>query len=213
MCGEHARARNHRRRVVAHEADQRCRRHLRVNAVRRKQQESGQPDSDGARLRPDRWGAENAARNAHGTHLQSAGVRLRRMVSDVGVNLLGRDYTPVFRRLKIVFPPTVEVERLRASGWDGRSIPKSGVPMIRALKVLVFAAALVADVSPAERIVRLRSTVAPRASAGQVNTVPDVARPLPLTAVRLTGGPLKRAQELDAKYLLDLEPDRMLAFY
>ena len=45
------------------------------------------------------------------------------------------------------------------------------------------------------------------------NAVPDVARPLPLTAVRLTGGPLKRAQELDAAYLLQLEPDRMLAFY
>jgi uncharacterized protein len=43
--------------------------------------------------------------------------------------------------------------------------------------------------------------------------VPDVARPLPLTAVRLTGGPLKRAQDLDAAYLLSLEPDRMLAFY
>jgi DUF1680 family protein len=43
--------------------------------------------------------------------------------------------------------------------------------------------------------------------------VPDVARPLPLFAVRLTGGPLKRAQDLDAEYLLKLEPDRMLAFY
>jgi uncharacterized protein len=43
--------------------------------------------------------------------------------------------------------------------------------------------------------------------------VPDVAHPLPLTAVRLTGGPLKHAQDLDAKYLLELEPDRMLAFY
>src|SRR5499427_3037516 len=43
--------------------------------------------------------------------------------------------------------------------------------------------------------------------------VPDVARPLPLSAVRLTGGPLKRAQELDAEYLLKLEPDRMLAYY
>jgi DUF1680 family protein len=43
--------------------------------------------------------------------------------------------------------------------------------------------------------------------------VPDVARPLPLTAIRLTGGPLKHAQDLDAKYLLSLEPDRMLAFY
>ena len=43
--------------------------------------------------------------------------------------------------------------------------------------------------------------------------VPDVARPLPLTDVRLTGGPLKHAQELDAEYLLKLEPDRMLAYY
>lgn len=45
------------------------------------------------------------------------------------------------------------------------------------------------------------------------NAVPDVARPLPLSSVRLTGGPLKHAQELDAAYLLKLEPDRMLAFY
>ena len=43
--------------------------------------------------------------------------------------------------------------------------------------------------------------------------VADTARPLPLTAVRLTGGPLKKAQDLDAAYLLGLEPDRMLAFY
>jgi DUF1680 family protein len=38
------------------------------------------------------------------------------------------------------------------------------------------------------------------------------ARPLPLNSVRLTGGPLKNAQELDARYLLELEPDRMLAY-
>jgi DUF1680 family protein len=37
-------------------------------------------------------------------------------------------------------------------------------------------------------------------------------RPLPLNNVRLTGGPLKHAQELDAEYLLQLEPDRMLAY-
>lgn len=42
---------------------------------------------------------------------------------------------------------------------------------------------------------------------------PDTARPLPLGAVRLTGGPLKRAQDLDAQYLLALEPDRMMALY
>ena len=38
------------------------------------------------------------------------------------------------------------------------------------------------------------------------------ARPLPLNSVRLLGGPLKNAQDLDAKYLLALEPDRMLAY-
>jgi uncharacterized protein len=37
-------------------------------------------------------------------------------------------------------------------------------------------------------------------------------RPLPLEDVRLTGGPLKHAQELDAEYLLELQPDRMLAY-
>ena len=45
------------------------------------------------------------------------------------------------------------------------------------------------------------------------NVIPDAARPLPLSAVRLTGGPLKHSQELDASYLLALEPDRMLAGY
>jgi len=39
------------------------------------------------------------------------------------------------------------------------------------------------------------------------------ARPLDLSCVRLTGGPLKHAQDLDAKYLLELEPDRMMAGY
>ena len=37
-------------------------------------------------------------------------------------------------------------------------------------------------------------------------------RPFPLDSVRLTGGPLKTAQDLDGEYLLDLKPDRMLAF-
>ena len=45
------------------------------------------------------------------------------------------------------------------------------------------------------------------------NAIPDVARPLPLSDVRVTGGPLKRAQNLNAEYLLKLEPDRMMAYY
>ena len=43
--------------------------------------------------------------------------------------------------------------------------------------------------------------------------IPYAARPLPLSAVRLTGGPLKHAQGLDREYLLKLEPDRMLSYY
>ena len=43
--------------------------------------------------------------------------------------------------------------------------------------------------------------------------IPDAARPLRLSAVRLTGGPLKKAQDLDAEYLLKLEPDRLLAYF
>jgi len=51
-------------------------------------------------------------------------------------------------------------------------------------------------------------------SAQQIkNAIPYAAQPLPLSAVRITGGPLKRAQDLDAEYLLKLEPDRMLAYY
>jgi uncharacterized protein len=38
------------------------------------------------------------------------------------------------------------------------------------------------------------------------------ARALPLDQVRLTGGPLKHAQDLELQYLLTLEPNRMLAF-
>src|SRR5437762_2133730 len=53
----------------------------------------------------------------------------------------------------------------------------------------------------------------PVATARVLDTAVVKARPLPLSAVRLTGGPLKHAQELSARYLLQLEPDRMLAYY
>jgi DUF1680 family protein len=39
------------------------------------------------------------------------------------------------------------------------------------------------------------------------------ARPLALDRVRVLGGPLKQAQDVTAKYLLSLEPDRMMAYY
>jgi DUF1680 family protein len=39
------------------------------------------------------------------------------------------------------------------------------------------------------------------------------ARPVALGRVRVLGGPLKQAQDATAKYLLSLDPDRMMAFY
>ncbi len=61
-------------------------------------------------------------------------------------------------------------------------------------------------------------TIAPKNPevAGPAREIEDKllrARPVPLTDVRVTGGPAKLAQDADAKYLLSLDPDRMLAFY
>src|SRR6185436_7130405 len=39
------------------------------------------------------------------------------------------------------------------------------------------------------------------------------ATPVPLERVRLTGGPLKRVQDVTREYLLSLDPDRMMAYY
>jgi uncharacterized protein len=50
-------------------------------------------------------------------------------------------------------------------------------------------------------------------AAPMTPVIPAAARPLPLSAVRLTGGPLKRVQDVDGEYLLKLEPDRMLAYF
>lgn len=54
------------------------------------------------------------------------------------------------------------------------------------------------------------SYLKPRPDQVITNAIPYLARPLPIPDVRLTGGPLQHAQELDAAYLLQLEPDRML---
>jgi hypothetical protein len=55
-------------------------------------------------------------------------------------------------------------------------------------------------------------TAAAQTAGLDIHPVALAAQPLPLSAVRLTGGPLQHAQELDAKYLLELQPDRMLYY-
>ena len=74
----------------------------------------------------------------------------------------------------------------------------------------------------------LAATAAAGLGASITPRIPDLSRPdhawssptgvqraraVPLERVRVTGGPLKRAQDLTGKYLLSLEPDRMIAFY
>jgi uncharacterized protein len=81
---------------------------------------------------------------------------------------------------------------------------KPQLPIIAKLSRCVFAAPLGLVVT----VLLLRAQAAPITPL-----IPDAACPLPLSAVRLTGGPLQHAQDLDAKYLLALEPDRMMAGY
>ena len=60
------------------------------------------------------------------------------------------------------------------------------------------------------------STADQRSSFAAVRAVENKmmrARPLHLSKVRVTGGPLKTAQDVTARYLLSLDPDRMMAFY
>jgi hypothetical protein len=67
--------------------------------------------------------------------------------------------------------------------------------------VVLFATALVAGCRASAQVETVAKPV-----------VPQKARPIPLSDVRLTGGPLKHAQDLDREYLLALEVDRMMAF-
>jgi uncharacterized protein len=71
---------------------------------------------------------------------------------------------------------------------------------------LIFNCCLIASAAGAEPSL-------PSAPPATVPVIPVAARPLPLTAVRLTDGPLKQAQDLDATYLLQLQPDRLLAYF
>jgi DUF1680 family protein len=73
---------------------------------------------------------------------------------------------------------------------------------------ILIAAAVVTSAAAVQQKARTSSALHPITPK-----IAEAARPLPLNAVRLTGGPLKRAQQLDADYLLKLEPDRMLSFY
>lgn len=61
-------------------------------------------------------------------------------------------------------------------------------------------------------VVQALTFAQPSRSSARAQSDRIKAEPLPLSSVRLTGGPLKHAQDLDAQYLLELQPERMLAF-
>jgi len=65
----------------------------------------------------------------------------------------------------------------------------------------------------AETLAKIRRGKATGAEARAVEEKVVRARPVHLSKVRVLGGPLKAAQEATAKYLLELEPDRMMAYY
>ena len=88
---------------------------------------------------------------------------------------------------------------------DRRSFLKRSATAAAALTVTPIGAAVATPAPPAERTSDESVLAFERRMLR--------ARPVPLSKVRLTGGPLKHAQELDAAYLLTLEPDRMLAPY
>ena len=99
-------------------------------------------------------------------------------------------------------------ERVYSTGIPVLSLPsKSCFPMIMRALLFGFATTLLAATLLAT------PSMAFATARPLIPAVPDVASPLPLSAVRLTGGPLKHAQDLDAAYLLQLEPDRMMAYY
>src|SRR5262249_23837122 len=127
----------------------------------------------------------------------------RRRLNTLRVNVKPDRHAP--RIIQYHAPTSIDHENPpgRASlGSAPRDLPQEfSMPLtqIRSLAVKLAGAAFV---------------VAGPAGAQQIkNAIPDAARPLPLSAVRLTGGPLKQAQDLDADYLLKLEPDRMMAYY
>ncbi|HEY4132006.1 MAG TPA: beta-L-arabinofuranosidase domain-containing protein, partial [Gemmatimonadaceae bacterium] len=69
----------------------------------------------------------------------------------------------------------------------------------------------VLSLAPLERVIERVN-----AEDAKVKAVEDRlvrAQPIALERVRVLGGPLKRAQDLTAQYLLALNPDRMMAYY
>src|SRR6185503_2081579 len=85
--------------------------------------------------------------------------------------------------------------------WRGLQPARPEISMTRR----TLAAATIIAASLATTAAALQQKARPAALTPLPPKVADVAAPLPLTAVRLTGGPLKHAQDLDRA--------RMLAFY
>src|SRR4051812_29045400 len=108
------------------------------------------------------------------------------------------------------------------SARSPRSVSSSGAGELRGKSTLVheelmskavYTSAILIAASALTLAAAAQQKGRPLALRALTPKIAAAARPLPLNAVRLTGGPLKRAQELDAEYLLKLEPDRMLSFY
>lgn len=77
----------------------------------------------------------------------------------------------------------------------------------------VAAALALGPLAPDLHAEALPAALVERASSAPVPEKMIRARPVPTSKVRVLGGPLKQAQDITGKYLLSLEPDRMMAYY
>ena len=97
-------------------------------------------------------------------------------------------------------------QRLRSADW------KSAVQQTKSLRYFVVApaASLLLILALSAAIARADALADPNAKIKVPSVVPLTVRAFPLERVRLLDGPFKHAMELDQKYLLSLDVDRLL---
>src|SRR5262249_40524746 len=97
---------------------------------------------------------------------------------------------------------------LQVRGGRMRNEGRTSMRARTQIAAMIIAASIVTTAAAVKQ-----SGARPASPKPAARKISETARPLPLDAVRLTGGPLKRAQELEAQSRLALEPDRRLSFY
>jgi uncharacterized protein DUF6805/beta-L-arabinofuranosidase (glycosyl hydrolase family 127) len=102
-----------------------------------------------------------------------------------------------------------QTSRTRLTAAQIRRMPPSRRDFLQQTAATASLAAIGPIASTAESLRAVEATSPPPS----IDAARIRAQPVPSSRVRVLGGPLKRARDITAKYLLELEPDRMLAYY